>query len=300
MGWMAAIPAIASVAGGLLGKKKGGGETVSLEQLMPSWQKQLGSDYSGWIQQYLKSYQPGQAYGGQLTTQATGQELTGLDQLTKFLGGSPTGDMYAAGGQQLMDTMGGKFADPNQSPWIKSMINLSKMNLQDQISEARGRRGARGTYYTKAGVQEEGKLGERTQNYLDSVIGQFMQGERDKQFQAAGMAPDYEKYGKLTAPLAMIGASQQYGGLQRTIDQANMENQYNSWLNQRKELSALPGQAQAMYGSNPMMGIPSMTAPQTQGNNSLGNILGMIGNLNWGGASGTSGVGNTIMKLFGG
>ena len=201
----------------------------------------------------------------QLSAPMTGMESQGLGQLGGLLNAPPTGDLYGAAKGQVMDTLGGRYADPQSSPFIQSMIALAKQNLSDQITTARGQRGARGTYYTKAGVQEESRLGERTQNALNAVIGEFQNAERNRQVGAVPQAQALEQYGNLTAPLARISASQSLGSLERTLSQADLERQYGDYQRQRNELGTVPGTAQGVYGTNVPYGNMQYQSPQQPG-----------------------------------
>jgi hypothetical protein len=299
MSLLAAIPAIASIAGSLFGKKTKGGETISPEQLMPDWQKQLGQQLSGWITQNMGNFTPGQAYTGQYVAGPTSQETTSLDQLTNFMNNPVLGQLFNQGKQQISDTLAGKYANPNTSPFIQSMTTMAKQNLGDLINQSRASAGARGTYYTRGAMKDEATLNERTQNQLQSVIGDFLNTERGRMFQAAPIAQSMDQYQNITAPLDQIQAGQQYGSLMRTLEQGNLEAQYQDFLRQRKE-QAMPIQAaQSLYGTNAQMGIGSVTAPEVQSNNSFGNIANILGGLNWGGAAGASGgIMQILQKLL--
>lgn len=242
--------------------KSGGGQTVTAEPLLPGFQLNTGQDLSNFVQKYLKLFNPGAAYEGQLSAPMTGLEGMGLDQLGDVLGGPTTGALYDSAKGQVLDTLGGRYADPSQSPFIRSMIDLAKQNLGDAITDARGRRGARGTYFTRAGIQEESRLSERTQNYLNSVIGQFMNAERGRQADAVPQAQALEQYG-LSAPLQKIAASQSLGSLERTLSQADFERQYADWRRGREELGAVPQTGLSLYGSSVPYGVKSLTAPKT-------------------------------------
>ena len=278
--FLAAAPALANIVGGLFGKNTEEGETVTMEQLMPDWQKATGEQLSQWVQQYLKNYAPGQAYNGKFTAGATGIETQGLDQLQNLMNTPATGDLFSAGKQQVLDTLGGRYANPNESPWIKSMINLSKQNLSDQITSSRRQAGARGNYYSKSAISDESDLNERTLNNLNAVIGDFMNTERGRQFSAVPIAQSMDQYSTLTAPLAKIQASQSLGNLMRTIEQSDLESQYQDYLNQRKELSALPNTAQNMYSTSSQYGVPSWQMTDVQQTNTFGNIMDVITKLN--------------------
>jgi hypothetical protein len=230
---------------------------------MPDWQYGVGEDLGSWVQKFLSMYNPGEQYGGQLTAKnPTSYESMGLDQLGGLLKQPATGDLFNAAKGNVMDTLAGKFSDPNTSPFIQAFQKLAGQNLQDQITTERGQRGARGTYFTKAGVDAESKLGERTQNTLNSLIQEFINNERGRQQTAVGQAKDLEGYATDSA-IKRISASQTLGSLPRILEQADLENQYNAWLNQRGELSKVPGAAQSLFNTN----IPTVTttsAPRSQ------------------------------------
>jgi len=237
-----------------------GGETISEPPIVKK-QKDVGMQLGELLLSGLSKYSPGASYGGQLSADMSPFEKFGLGTLGKYLEAPATGELYGAGKQQIMDTLGGKFANPQESPYIKSMINLSKMNLADQIDVSRRGAGARGSYFTDSAIREEGRLGESTQNFLNTLIGQFIESERGRQFQAAPIAQEMDRYGMATAPLTQVGASQSFGALSRTLEQSDLERKYQDFLRQRGELSAMPGQAQAF--SQGATGPASVTTPLT-------------------------------------
>lgn len=245
------------------GSKKG---SVTTQPLMPSWQLGLGEDLSGWASKYLKMFQPGQAFSGRLSAAGpTDIEQTGLTQLRGLLGQPATGDLFGAAKGQVMDTLSGKFADPSTSPFIQAATRLAGQNLRDSINTERGQRGARATYFTRAGIDAESRLSERTQNMLNAIIGDFMNQERGRQQTAVGQAQNLEGFEQSQA-LGKIGASQNYGSLERVLEQADLERKYQEWLNQRGELGRVPGVAQGVFGTNiPTTTTVSQPASQTSG-----------------------------------
>lgn len=289
MSFLAAIPAIASLASGLFGKKKTGGNTVPAQIALPGNQQAVGNELADYINKYLTQYKPGTDYSGDFTAPLTGFENTGLNRLQQFLGAPELGALFGAGKQHVLDTVGGKFADPATSPYIQSIINLSKGNLQDSIDNIRAQRGGRGTYFTQQGIEEEGRMAGQAQNYLDTVIGNFVNQERGRQLQAVPLAGAMDQYENFDAPLKKIGASQELGALPRLIEQSDLESQYADFQRQQQELGGLPGQAQSFYSNNTPF-VPSYTNPVVQQNNTLGNILNMISKLNLGALSGSGNI----------
>lgn len=302
---VAALPAIAGVASAgasvynaIKGPNTSGGGQVDLSQMIPDYQKMTQAELAKWVQDNLSKYTPGQAYTGNLKTSATSQEQTGLSRLTDYLNSPGSGSLLTAANQQVQDTLGGKYVDPSTNPFIQSMINLSNRNLQDSITTGRRSAGARGTYYSDSAIKNEALLRERSNTDLNAQIGTILNQERQNQFNAVPIAQTLDQYQNQTLPLSLIGASQTYGGLQRTIDQANLEAAYTDYLNQRKELSAIPGIAQGAGSTPQNYGLQSFTAPVQESPNSLSNILGIIGKLNLGALGGSGSIWDKLGGVF--
>ena len=243
-------------------KSSGGGGTVTPQPMIPGWQSAVGEALSKWTTDNLKNYTPGQSYGGNLSVTAPSMfEQTGLGILGNTLSKPATGDLYSSAKNNIMDTLSGKFADPATSPFIQAATQLSKQNLQDQITTERGQRGARGTYFTRAGIDAEGRLGERTQNNLNAIIGDYINQERGRQQQAVPMAQGLEQYA-MDAPLKQVGASQTLGSLPRMLEQSQLDRMYQDYTRQRSELAGIPNVGQSVLGKQVPYGIPSFNAPQ--------------------------------------
>jgi len=297
MSLWSAIPAVANIASSLLGGT-GGGETVSLESSMPDWQSATGKQLSEWIQKYMNNYVPGQAYTGKLSAGMTGQETAGLDILNNYLSGNNVGDLFKAGKSQIADTLAGKYMDPNTSPYIKAMTQLSNQDLADAINKSRIGAGARGNYYSSAAIGEEKDLTNRNLQNLNSIIGNYIQNERQNMLGAATTAQSMDQYENITAPLSKVSASQSLGSLSRVLEQEDLERQYSAWKNQRTEMAQPISAAQSLYGTNAQYGVNNWTMPQTQTNTTASNLMKLLSSLNWKGISGTSGAGNQLLSLF--
>jgi hypothetical protein len=250
----------------LLPDGEGGGNGSQTQQpLQPAWQQQTGQDLSEWVRKFLKLYNPGEAYPGAFPSAApTGFESQGLQTLGSYLNSPNTGDLFGAARGQVLDTLGGRYADPAQSPFIQSMIALAKQNLGDDITTARRGAGARGTYFTRSALQGENQLRERSNTNLNAIIGDYINQERARQQQAVGQAQGLEQYAE-SLPLRKVAASQLYGGLERTLNVEDFERQYQDFQRQRGELAQVPGQAQGVYGTGVPYGFPTYTPPQQMG-----------------------------------
>lgn len=269
------------------GDDDGGGEAaaISPEPLIPSWQMGLGQDISSWVQKFLSMYNPGEKYPGTLSVKTpSSYEQTGLDQLGQLLAGPATGDLFGAAKNQVMDTLGGRYADLENSPFIKAMSTYANQNLRDAINQSRGRAGARGNFFSRSAIQEESNLSERTQNFMNTVVGDFLNSERGRQMQAVPFAGDLDKYENLTAPLARIDAATTTGALPRLLEQADLDRMYQDYVRGRSELSAVPGVGRSLFGQQPDYAYPQSYVPPTEPSG-ISKILGVLnkGGINFGG-----------------
>lgn len=255
--------------------------TVTQEPLIPDFQLETGKNLSALINRYLQQYQPGQEYTGDFVAGLSDAEKTGQSQLADLLASPDTGELYDASKRNVLDTLGGRYADPSQSPFIRSMINLSKMNLQDEIDTSRRSAGARGTYFSKSAIQDEGRLRERTQNNLNSLVGQYIDNERNRQTNAVQQALNLEKYGTLDVPLSKIDAASTYGSLPRVVQQAQLEAQYQDFVRQQNEFGGVSGAAQGLYSTNVPYGVKSITTKKPSAFMSIaGEVSPFIGSYN--------------------
>ena len=236
----------------LFGTDEGGG-SYSSGQNMPAFQQQGGQYLSSLIDKYGDQYTPGVAYPGQLSAPMSAPESKTMGILGGVLDQQPTGAGFDAAQSEIMKTLSGQYADPSQSPYIQSQQKMAQQNLDDQIQQARLGQGARGAYFHSAALGEERQLQERTLNNLNSIIGQFQEQERGRQFQSAPIAAQLEEYQKFGAPMTQIQAGQQYGSLERTLQQADYERQYNEFQRQQQSLANIPQLASGLYGANAQM-----------------------------------------------
>lgn len=294
-----------SIVGDLFGKKEKGGDLIDTT---PRWLQTLGKTLGTQLNAGISTYTPGDAYKGNLNFAGspTDAENKGLGILKELLSSSGTGPLYEGAFNHLNDTLQGKFADPATSPYIKAMQKVFQNNLNDQITQERGARGARGSYFTSAAVDSENKLRGRSLDNLNSIIGQFIQNERGNMLNATDKATELDKFKNLTLPLAKVSASQSYGGLTRLIEQSNLESQYQDYLRQRKEQGSAVNTAASLPD---ITDIGQVRTPKYMANNDLGNVMsildriggdqGVIDLLNQAGGSGGSGGGiSSIIKLL--
>ncbi len=275
---VAALPAIAGAVG--IGKTvydmtQGGGEESGGETIntIPNWQNALQEQMAKWSSQALQNYTPGTAYTGKMTAPISAFEQLGLGKLGDYLNAPVTGDLYNAGRGQIMDTLSGKYMTPETSPYLQAMTRMGQRNLADQISQSRLGAGARGNYFGSQAMDQESRLRENTTNNLNALIGQFLQNERQNQISVLPQAASYEQYGKMTAPLSQISASQTYGQLPRLLEQAEYENQYQDYVRQREEMAGAVNTGAGLAGMQPYP--RTLTAPMRNEESAFGRVSGI-------------------------
>jgi len=302
---VAALPAIGSAVGigstiaGMFGNKSKGGQTISAKQMIPEFQAGAGQKLAEWIKKYMDQYAPGETYPGALSAGMSSQEQSGMSLLDQFLGGSNIGDLFKAGKSQVLDTLSGKYADPNASPFIKAMKNMSAQDLQDAINKSTQGLGARGKFFSTAALGETKDLTSRNLTNLNSIIGNFIQNERQNMLSTVPLANAMDEYELTTAPLAKVGASQTYGALSRTLEQADYERRYNDYLRKHTEMAQPISVAQGLYSTQQPYGIQNWQMPK-ENTNSLSSLLSTLGGLNWGSMGGGGTIWSKLGGLFGG
>lgn len=280
---------------GLFGKKNKPGQQYNLQPMMPQNQLGTGNALGSWYMNALNgmNYTPGQTYNGKLSAGPTSQENYSLSMLDNLLRGGGTGDLFNQASQQISDTLSGKYANPANSPYIQAITELSNRNLSNQLDQSRAASGARGNFFGTSSLRDESRLRGDTLANLNAVIGDFANTERGRQYDAASIAQQFDKYKNMDVPLSLINAGQTYGSLGRTLEQADLERQYQDFLRQRGEQQGVLSGAQNYYGTSVPYGIQNWQGPSTQVNNTFGNVMDILGALRDGGIFGGGGGGQT-------
>jgi len=255
-----------SAAGGIGGLLGGlfGDEEVSQQDMRSDEQKQIDKLLANFLGTNLSKYNPGAAYGGQLSAPMTGMESDTLGILKKLLQAQPGGLFNQAKGV-AGDTLSGKYLDVETSPLAKAMRASGALTLRDQLDALNAKRGASGDYFSSQTGAQHGRLAERLGAGLNTDIGNLLQQERQNQLNMIPYANQMSEYETTGLPLAQIGAGQQYGSLERLLNQADLERQYSEFGRQQSQLSAIPSLLGGAYSGNPQWGIKDWSQPNYMG-----------------------------------
>jgi len=223
-----------------------GGEEVQQTPDRPAQQTAVGNQLGSWASRYLDQYVPGKEYEGKFTAPMSEAEKLGQGELLQYLKKpSATGDIFAAGKDEILKTLTGKY-DPWKSKEYQAFREGALSEEQDLIDRMRRGSGYRGTLFQDTSMRDEGLARSKTSQYLDQLLASLSNQERQNKLNVLPQALGYEKY-EQAAPTAKATAGLTLGSLPRMLEQADLEAQYQDFLRKQNELGQVPGIAQGYY-----------------------------------------------------
>lgn len=220
--------------------------------------------------------------------------------------GSGVDPGVAAAGRNNVDTLNGRYLDPNSNPWLKDTFNAAAdpVTAQYQTATAPGTAGSyasAGRYgsgsYNNAMKQNQLGLGRSLDNLAVSIYGDNYQKERANQMTAAGQAAGLNS-AQYINPAAVLAAGNQQQQQTQAGDTSNMA-AYN--YNRDQPTNALAGYRSLVDGTFGQTGTSTTSQPIYSNplSTGLGSLFG-IASLATPGAGGTSALGNIFGKGSGG
>ncbi len=179
----------------------------------------------------------GTPYRGDLSAPMTDIEKSGLDTLEGWMGSDlPSQDpLFGLGRQEYERTLGGDYYDPAQSQYWLAYNTALDRALQEARDRLAARTSARDAFYSGGRVAGEAELEEEAMNQRALVLAELMERERERRLGAIPGMLDFLGKEELY-PLGRVAASQEYGGLEREIEQASLDRQYNEYIRQMTDL----------------------------------------------------------------
>jgi hypothetical protein len=235
---------------GELSLMKGGSGTTTTAT--PEWQtpylQDVANQAQGLNQQPL-SYYPGTTVAGFTPAQSLAQNAT----INRALTGSP---LLGQAQQNTMDTMQGKYLDPNSNPYLKDTYDMGARSLSQNYNQnvmpaiKQGAAGAGAFGGSRQGVAEAGAsnaLAQQLSNLATTTYGQNYTTERGNQVAATNAAPamaqqDYYDIGQLAA-----AGEEQQGMNQANIDAAIKQYQWQQ-LEPQQRLGMYSNLVSGNYG----------------------------------------------------
>lgn len=262
----AVAPSLISAGAGLLGKKKT--SQVPLETPQQRAARQMLTDFAstGKFGNFTAGEDIGLGYGD---FNATGLETSGLSSLQKLLnGGIP--DQYKMGDQALKGFL---TSDPNQ---IQASFDPFKAQVERQIAESnralKRNAGFAGNLFSTNTIRGLGDIQARGNETLTAQLANLTNQALDRNLSAIPLA--YQS-GREQEGIQMgrIGASQQYGGLTRMLNDASIKARDAELLRRRQELQMPIDAAKSVAGTPSQFGVPSIET------NPLQDLLGLVGKI---------------------
>lgn len=242
-----------TIFGGYKGWTEGEEHTIEQTPLMTDAQKNAETDLLKFYQKYLPMYEPGKEYSGLSTMMTpTSQETQGLNRLTKYLDQGDNESLGLASGV-VNKTLSGGY-DPYSSTYYDSMKRQIKEEQGKSLAEAKRSAAKYGYRSSSSENKALADVHTKTSNRLSDLIAQIAENERTRQLSAVPyglqVASAYDQ-----SALNKIGASQQYGGLSRLMQNVG----YQDFLRKQQEYTAPLSVAQGLYNKNVPYGVKSFT-----------------------------------------
>lgn len=240
------------------GKKDSGGSGVELLDTRSPEKRAVDSSLSSWITKYLPDFVPGQKYPGSLSAGMSPFEAQGLDFLQGYLNQPNQTPLLGEAQDEISKTLTGGY-DPYTSPFYKSLRTGAMQEQQDAQNTLNAQLGSRNKFFSSEALKENRELGTRTTNFLDQILGTLSQQERQNRLDVIPQALAVDK-AVTQAPIAKIAAGTTFGALPRQLEQADLEREYQAFLNQRGEQKLTVGAAQG-FDSPSMKTITTSSQP---------------------------------------
>lgn len=232
----------------------GGGGTQTTTTKLPKWVQPYAEDFlnrADW-----RSNRPYQAYKGDQVANINQAENLGMKNISDIATGGNIASN--AGESYLRDVLGGKYLSPESNPYLQSGVQQAQQDVMTAMGGAR--RGAFGN------TGMDYSLGKALGDSTNKVYSQNYDLERQRQSQAASMAPQYSQLRSQNAQNLLNS-----GNYLRNIQQSELDTKYQDWINKKnfplQQLDVLGNALRTTMGGG---GTSSMTGAGTSPNRFAG------------------------------
>lgn len=231
----AALSLGGSVIGALSGRK---GSTQTTTNEPPSFLRPYAPAYADTGMALGSAPYP--VYDANRVAGFSGDQFGGMDMMRNQA--QQTSPLWGQSQGLLSDTIGGKFLSPDSNPYLRGMYDQAANRVSDafargtaaQTDSAAARAGAfGGSAWQEMQNNNQQALGDTLGNMATNMYGQAYNQERGLQNNAMQFAPQFagaqQQYGFNNAN-ALLGI----GGMQQAYGQANLDADYNQYLDARQ------------------------------------------------------------------
>jgi hypothetical protein len=258
-----AAPVVGSLFGG---KKKVKQQPIETPEQRAARQALLQFSQTGQFGDFQAGAEVPLGYGD---FNATGIEQQGLSSLQQLLSSGIPGQ-FRMGDDALKNLLG------STQEQIQSQFDPFKAQVQRQIrgseTDLKRATGAMGNLYSTSTIRGLGDIQARGNETLTSQLAGLTDSALNRQLSAIPLA--YQSGAMQEGiNLGRIGASQQYGGLTRHLNDQNIQRRDAELLRRRQELQLPIDAARTVAGGPPQFGVPEV---QT---NPFQDLLGLVGQI---------------------
>lgn len=207
--------------------------TPLMKDMRNPQQQQVDSFLSSFISQYGGQYKPGQPYNQPLTAPMSGFENQGLGSLQSYMDSNLMTPNLRSAQDYLTQTIAGGF-DPKTSPYYAPLRDTAEYNRKMAIKNLNADLGGRNQFFTSEAVNKTGDVEAQSAIGLNNAMATLAGQERNRQDAAVQAAPNFESFIS-GLPLQKTAAGLGPGSLPRTLQNSDLEAQYQDFLRKQKE-----------------------------------------------------------------
>jgi len=215
----------------------------------------LTTQLKDWLSSQLKSTS---GYTGKLTADETAQEKQSTSLLQKYLDSSDS-SLTTAAKKEYSDTLSSDKYDPASSGYYQAVKAEANKNLADTQSNIASQAAGGGSYWSGARLKAQSDSAEDTANSLNQTIYSLANQERQNKLTAASSAADLGQQ-ETETDLKKAAAAQEYGSLERTLEQSNLDKLYSDYLNTQNYGTTIANLIASLSGSDSTTSTSSNTS----------------------------------------
>ncbi len=246
-----------AVAPAVIGSLLGGGGKVKQQPLETPEQaaarrKLMGFANTGKFGNFEAGAEVPLGYGDFGPTDIEGQGLSSLQGLLKS--GIP--DQFRMGDEALRDLLA---TSPQQiETQFQPIRDQVTRSIRDSNTTLKRNAGFAGNLYSTDTIRNLGDIEARGNETLTSSLAGLIDSNLNRRLQAIPLAYQSGE-AQQNAILQQVGASQQYGGLTRQLNDASIKARDSELLRRRQELQLPIQAAQTVAGGPPQFGVPEVS-----------------------------------------
>lgn len=264
-----------AIGGGMIGSQLissfAGGDDIEQQALETPEQKAARQKLMGFADTgTFGKYKTGEQYPGVLGNySATPLEMQGQGRLASLLS-SGLPEIYGLGQNTIKDFLASDKFDPYAKGGVyQGFKDETAKNVLDTTNAVKRNAAFSKNLYSRDTINKIGDVQEAGTKQLTNKLAELYQGYTN---QKLSLIPQALNAGinEQNMNLNLVGASQQYGPLQRILADTQAKEGYSDWLRQRGELKEPINSLTSIAGMNSNFGIPSIPTAnpwaQTLGN----------------------------------